>query len=94
MLFQNDVPIDLACHGSNLNMQVSSGTQSNSTPNEHSCTTVTVSFNDVFLVVTGTWSSPYESLARIRLQAKPGLVGKHHTSPLLWCPQCMLSTPG
>ncbi|KFM63708.1 hypothetical protein X975_13027, partial [Stegodyphus mimosarum] len=40
------------------------------------------------------WSSPYESPARIRLQAKPGLVGKHHTSPLLRHPQCMLSTPG
>ncbi|KFM63827.1 hypothetical protein X975_04219, partial [Stegodyphus mimosarum] len=94
MLFQNDVPIELACQGSNLNMQISSRTQNNSIPKEHSCTTVTVSFNDVFLVVTGTWSSPYESPARIRLQAKPGLFGKHHTSPLLRCPQCMLSTPG
>ncbi|GFV61784.1 hypothetical protein TNCV_5221 [Trichonephila clavipes] len=32
--------------------------------------------------------------ARIRLRTKPGLAGKHHTRPLLWCPQCMLSTPG
>ncbi|GFY22727.1 hypothetical protein TNCV_2179881 [Trichonephila clavipes] len=28
------------------------------------------------------------------MQAKPGLVGKHHTRPLLWCPKCMLCTPG
>ncbi|GFX22608.1 uncharacterized protein TNCV_2993431 [Trichonephila clavipes] len=71
-------------------MQVSSGTKNISSPNEASCTTVTVSFNGVLLVVTGTWRSP----ARIRLQTKPRLVGKHHTRPLLWCPQCMLSTPG
>ncbi|GFV84792.1 uncharacterized protein TNCV_4297741 [Trichonephila clavipes] len=45
-------------------------------------------------VVTGTWRSPYLSVARIRLQTKAGLVGKRHRRPLLWCPQCMLSTPG
>ncbi|GBL79575.1 hypothetical protein AVEN_18144-1 [Araneus ventricosus] len=94
MLFQNDIPIDVACHRYTLNMQVSSRTKNNSSPNEPSCTTVTVSFNGVLLVVTGTWRSPYESPARIRLQTKPGLVGKHHTRPLLRCPQCMLSTPG
>ncbi|GFW75533.1 uncharacterized protein TNCV_4427161 [Trichonephila clavipes] len=59
MLFQNDIPIDVACHGYTLNMQVSSGTKNNSSPNEPSCTTVTVSFNGVLLVVTGTWRSPY-----------------------------------
>ncbi|GBM90739.1 hypothetical protein AVEN_197246-1 [Araneus ventricosus] len=94
MLFQNDIPIDVACHRYTLNMQVSSGTKNNSSLNEPSCTTVTVSFNGVVLVVTGTWRSPYESPTRIRLQTKPGLVGKHHTRPLLRCPQCMLSTPG
>ncbi|GBL85192.1 hypothetical protein AVEN_222684-1 [Araneus ventricosus] len=94
MLFQNDIPIDVACHRYTLNMQVSSGTKNNSSPNEPSCTTVTVSFNGVLLVVTGTWRSPYESPARIRLQTKLGLVGKHHTRPLLRCPQCMLSSPG
>lgn len=93
MLFQNDVPINLGCHGSDLNMQICSGAQYNSTPNEQSCTTVMVSFNDVVLVVTGTWRSPYESPTWIRLQAKPGLVGKHHTSPLWRCPHCMFSTP-
>ncbi|GBN19860.1 hypothetical protein AVEN_114566-1 [Araneus ventricosus] len=72
MLFQNDIPIDVACHRYTLNMQVSSGTKNNSSPNEPSCTTVTVSFNGVLLVVTGTWRSPYESPARIRLQTKPG----------------------
>ncbi|GFT26752.1 uncharacterized protein TNCV_3709441 [Trichonephila clavipes] len=94
MLFQNDIPIDVACYRYTLNMQVSSGTKNNSSPNEPSSTIVTVSFNGVLLVVTGTWRSPYESPARIRLRTKPGLVGKHHTKPLLWCPQCMLSTPG
>ncbi|GFY06227.1 uncharacterized protein TNCV_2680211 [Trichonephila clavipes] len=49
-----------------------------------------VSFNGVLLVVKGTWRSPYESPARIKRQTKPGLVGKHHTRPLLWRPQCML----
>ncbi|GFX29708.1 uncharacterized protein TNCV_2750421 [Trichonephila clavipes] len=73
---------------------VSSGTQNNPPSNEQSSTTETVSFNDILLMVTGTWHSAYESPTRIRLQAKPGLVGKHHTSPLLRCPQCMLSTPG
>ncbi|GFW97440.1 uncharacterized protein TNCV_4991161 [Trichonephila clavipes] len=95
MFSQKDVTIDLTCHGSNLNKQVSSGIRKISPiPNEQSCTIETVSFNDVLLVVTGTRRSLYGSLVRIRLQAKPGLVGKQHTSPLLWCPQCMLSTPG
>ncbi|GFT43387.1 uncharacterized protein TNCV_4775161 [Trichonephila clavipes] len=94
MLLQNDIPIDVVCHRYTLNMQVSSGTKKNSSPNEPSCTNITVSFNGVFLVVMGTWYSPYLSPARIRLQTKPGLVGKHHTRALLWCPQCMLSTPG
>ncbi|GFX64340.1 uncharacterized protein TNCV_1413231 [Trichonephila clavipes] len=75
-------------------MQVSSGTKNNSSPNEPSCTKITVSFNGVLLVVTGTWRSSYLSPARIKLQTKPGLVRKHPTIPLLWCPQCMLSTPG
>ncbi|GFY10595.1 uncharacterized protein TNCV_2194161 [Trichonephila clavipes] len=59
MLFENDVPIDLACHRYIMIMQVSSGTKSNSSPKEPSCTTLTVSFNGVLLVVTGTWHSPY-----------------------------------
>ncbi|GFX54549.1 uncharacterized protein TNCV_792361 [Trichonephila clavipes] len=59
MLFQNDIPIDVACRRYTLNMQVSSETKYNSSPNEPSCTTVTVSFNGVLLVVTGTWRSPY-----------------------------------
>ncbi|GFY27563.1 uncharacterized protein TNCV_910141 [Trichonephila clavipes] len=55
----NDIPIDVSCHRYTLNMQVSSGTK-NSSPNELSFTTVTVSFNGVLLVVTGTWCcSPY-----------------------------------
>ncbi|GFX15694.1 uncharacterized protein TNCV_2131801 [Trichonephila clavipes] len=50
----NDIPIDVACHRYTLNIQVSYGTKNNSCPNEPSCTTVTVSFNGVLLVVTGT----------------------------------------
>ncbi|GFT25231.1 transposable element Tc1 transposase [Trichonephila clavipes] len=50
MLFQNDVLIDFSCYGSNLNLQVCSGTRNNSPPNEQSCTTETVSFNDVLLM--------------------------------------------
>ncbi|GFT32389.1 uncharacterized protein TNCV_4484151 [Trichonephila clavipes] len=49
MLFQNDIPIDVTCHRYTLNMQVSSGTKNNSSPNEPSCTTVTVPFNAVLL---------------------------------------------
>ncbi|GFW53742.1 uncharacterized protein TNCV_3938361 [Trichonephila clavipes] len=33
MLFQNDIPIDVARHRYTLNMQVSSGTKNNSSPN-------------------------------------------------------------
>ncbi|GFV43086.1 uncharacterized protein TNCV_5027761 [Trichonephila clavipes] len=55
MLFQNDIPIDVAFHQFTLNMLVSSGTKNNSSPNEPSCTTLTVPFNGVLLVVTGTW---------------------------------------
>ncbi|GFT64613.1 uncharacterized protein TNCV_3927201 [Trichonephila clavipes] len=33
MLFQNDIPIDVACHRYTLNMQVSYGTKNNSSPN-------------------------------------------------------------
>ncbi|GFU43325.1 uncharacterized protein TNCV_3768651 [Trichonephila clavipes] len=40
MLFQNDIPLDVACHRYTLNMQVSSGTKNNSSPNEPSCTTL------------------------------------------------------
>ncbi|GFW28136.1 uncharacterized protein TNCV_2818141 [Trichonephila clavipes] len=47
MLFQNDIPIDVACHRYTLNMQVSSGTKNNSSPNEPSYTYVTLSFNGV-----------------------------------------------
>ncbi|GFT89976.1 uncharacterized protein TNCV_4592771 [Trichonephila clavipes] len=59
MLLQNDIPIDVTCHRYTLSMQVSSGTKNNSSPNEPSCTTVTVSFNDVPLELTGIWHSPY-----------------------------------
>ncbi|GFU42255.1 hypothetical protein TNCV_4554321 [Trichonephila clavipes] len=38
LMFQNDIPIDVACHRYTLNMQVSSGTKNNSSPNEPSCT--------------------------------------------------------
>ncbi|GFV33634.1 uncharacterized protein TNCV_4567491 [Trichonephila clavipes] len=55
----NDIPIDVACHRYTLNMKLSSGTKHNSSLNEPSCTTVTVSFNGVLLVVTGNWHSPY-----------------------------------
>ncbi|GFT28068.1 uncharacterized protein TNCV_644561 [Trichonephila clavipes] len=89
MLFQNDILIDVACHRYTLNMQINSGTKNNSSPNEPSCTNVTVSFNCVLLVVTGNCRSPYESPARIKLQTKPGIVRKNHTRTLLWCPQCM-----
>ncbi|GFW65185.1 uncharacterized protein TNCV_394511 [Trichonephila clavipes] len=34
MLLQNDIPIDVACHRYIQNMQVSSGTKNNSSPNE------------------------------------------------------------
>ncbi|GFT42537.1 uncharacterized protein TNCV_1787831 [Trichonephila clavipes] len=78
MLFQNDIPIDVACHRYTLNMQVSSGTKNNSSPNEPSCTTKTVSFNGVLLVVTVTWRSPYECPARIGLQTKPGHIPQDH----------------
>ncbi|GFW89343.1 uncharacterized protein TNCV_3966331 [Trichonephila clavipes] len=78
MLFQNDIPMDLASHRSNLNMQVTSGTQNNPPPKQVVCTTKTVSFNDALLLVTGTWRSLKESPLRIRLQAKLVLVGKHY----------------
>ncbi|GFW08442.1 uncharacterized protein TNCV_2774641 [Trichonephila clavipes] len=74
MLLQNDVPIDFACHGSNLNMQVSSGTQNNSSPNDQFGNIETMSFKYVLLVVRGSWCTPYEYPARIRLQANPGFV--------------------
>ncbi|GFY09116.1 hypothetical protein TNCV_4663071 [Trichonephila clavipes] len=50
----NDILIDVAYHRYTLNIQVSSGTKNNSSLNEPSCTTVTVSFNGVLFVVTGT----------------------------------------
>ncbi|GFU81613.1 uncharacterized protein TNCV_4927441 [Trichonephila clavipes] len=53
MLFQNDIPIDVACHRYTENMNVSSGTKNNSSSNEPLCTTVTVSFCGVLLVVPG-----------------------------------------
>ncbi|GFU74996.1 uncharacterized protein TNCV_3752471 [Trichonephila clavipes] len=95
MLFQNNVPIDLACHSSILNMQsvleIRITLHQTSHPElQKRCRSMMF----VLLVVTSTWRSPYESSARIRLQAKPGLVGSHHASPLLRYPRCMLSTPG
>ncbi|GFX42009.1 uncharacterized protein TNCV_4516171 [Trichonephila clavipes] len=50
IFFQNDIPIDVACHRYTLNMQVSSGNKNNCSSNEPFCTTVTVSFNGVLLV--------------------------------------------
>ncbi|GFX15849.1 uncharacterized protein TNCV_1061711 [Trichonephila clavipes] len=93
-LTPNGIPLDVDCHRYTLKMQIISETKNNSSPNEPSCTTVTLSFKGVLLVVKGTRRSPYLSPERIRLQTKPGLVGKHHTRPLLWCSQCMLYTPG
>ncbi|GFY13899.1 uncharacterized protein TNCV_986711 [Trichonephila clavipes] len=55
MLFQNDIPVDVACHRYTLNMQISSGTRNNSYRIEPSCNTVMVSISGVLLVVTGTW---------------------------------------
>ncbi|GFX95011.1 uncharacterized protein TNCV_3046431 [Trichonephila clavipes] len=94
MLFQNDVTKDSDFHGSNLNVHICSVTLHNPPPNAQSCTTDKVRFNDVLLVVTATWRSPYEIPAKIRLQAKPRPIGKYYTSPLLWRPKCMFSTPG
>ncbi|GFU70712.1 hypothetical protein TNCV_4952061 [Trichonephila clavipes] len=51
---KNDITLDVACHRYTLNMQVSSETKNNSSPNEPSRT-----INGVLLVVTGTWHSPY-----------------------------------
>ncbi|GFV92946.1 uncharacterized protein TNCV_1693391 [Trichonephila clavipes] len=61
-------------------MQVSSGTKNNSSPNEPSCTTVTVSFNGVFLVVTGTWRSPKirrESDCKLNLDSSESITQDH-----------------
>lgn len=69
MLFQNDVPIHLAC----LHIF---GAQYNSPSNEQSCTVKTVSFDDVLLTVMGTWYSPYKSLMWISLQVKPEFARK------------------
>ncbi|GFV08742.1 uncharacterized protein TNCV_2488141 [Trichonephila clavipes] len=81
MLFYNDIPIDVALHLYTLNMQVSSGTKNNSSPNEPSCTTVTVSFNGVHLVVTGTWRSPYfvrrESDCKLNLDSSENITQEH-----------------
>ncbi|GFU59023.1 FLJ37770-like protein [Trichonephila clavipes] len=44
----------MVCHRYTLNMQASSGTKNNSSPNEPSCTTVTMSFNGVKLTSYGT----------------------------------------
>ncbi|GFT37439.1 uncharacterized protein TNCV_150441 [Trichonephila clavipes] len=60
----NDIPIDVACHCYTLNMQVSSVTKNNSSPNEPSCTTVMVSFNGVLLVVMGNWHSLHIKVQR------------------------------
>ncbi|GFS75717.1 hypothetical protein TNCV_3424581 [Trichonephila clavipes] len=51
----------MACHGTDLNMQICSGAQYNSPRNEQFVTTVTVPSNDVVLRVTGTSPFPYES---------------------------------
>ncbi|GFT50197.1 uncharacterized protein TNCV_3622521 [Trichonephila clavipes] len=58
MLCKNDILIHVACHRYTLNMQVSSGTKNNSSPNEPTRTTVRVSFNGDLLVVTGNLRSP------------------------------------
>ncbi|GFW12812.1 uncharacterized protein TNCV_3885221 [Trichonephila clavipes] len=81
MLFQNDIPIDVACHRCTLNMQVSSGTKNYSSSNEPSCTTVTVSFNGVLLVVTGTWRSHIkvrrESHCKLNLDSSENITQDH-----------------
>lgn len=49
--------MDLACHGSNLNMQVYSGAKYNFIPNEQSCFTIIVLFKNIVLAVTHAWYS-------------------------------------
>ncbi|GFU96054.1 hypothetical protein TNCV_2500101 [Trichonephila clavipes] len=76
------------------NIQVSSGTKNNFSPNEPSCTTVTVSFNAVLFGGNGYLALSILKTARIRLRKQPDSsenITQHHC---LWCPQCVFSTPG
>ncbi|GFX32396.1 hypothetical protein TNCV_2173161 [Trichonephila clavipes] len=75
MLFQNDVPIDWVCHGSNLKMQASSRTHNIFPANEPSCTTETASFNDVLLVVKGTCRT-------LHMKVRSDLTSTHIPIPL------------
>ncbi|GFW57426.1 uncharacterized protein TNCV_543391 [Trichonephila clavipes] len=79
MLFQNDSPIDVACHRHTLNMQVSFGTKNNSSPNKPSCTTVTVSFNGVLLEVPGALHIKVrrESDCKLNLDSSENII-QHH----------------
>ncbi|GFV74170.1 uncharacterized protein TNCV_2848891 [Trichonephila clavipes] len=62
-------------------MQVSSGTKKNSSPNEPTCTTVTVSFNGVLLQITGTWCSHIKvrlkSDCKLNLDASENITQDH-----------------
>ncbi|GFY00207.1 tigger transposable element-derived protein 1 [Trichonephila clavipes] len=91
MLFQNDIPIDVACHPNTLKIQVSSGTKNKPYPNKPSCTTVTVSFNCVLLVLTGTCRSPYLCPARtdckLNLESSENITQDHYCGVQNACSQ-------
>ncbi|GFU64394.1 endothelin-converting enzyme homolog [Trichonephila clavipes] len=62
-------------------MQVSSGIKNNSSPNEPSCTTITMLFNGVLLVVTGKWRSPFifrrEPTCKLNLDSSENITQDH-----------------
>lgn len=53
-MFQNEIAINLACDASTLDMDYCSNTQDNSILHQKPFATVTMVFNDIFLVVTGS----------------------------------------
>ncbi|GFY13244.1 hypothetical protein TNCV_2335081 [Trichonephila clavipes] len=76
------IPIDVVWHRYTLNMQVSSGTKI--IPPKRAI----LHHRNGVVQLCPLGGNGY--LALSDLQTESRLVGKHHTRPLLWCPEYML----
>lgn len=94
VFFSRETFINLIFPGSDSNLQICSRDPFIYTPDEQSCTILTVSFSEIFLRITITWRCRYQSSIWIIQQAKPGTVGKQQPCQMWWCLQWKFSNTG
>ncbi|GBO33743.1 hypothetical protein AVEN_156139-1 [Araneus ventricosus] len=73
-------------------MKVSVTTRRDFSPNHDSTSSITLSFNNVRLMVLGALFSPYQHTTRVPLQSKSGLICEEYRELLLSGPGDVLSS--